>query len=274
MCWFCYLLLTCCTFTAHSHADYRLSDKREGGWPRLPKDGNAGIWTRIFTTIKSKLRNVLEFVKLLPDSKKLEWDDPWNIAEYRSNALVTIKVQDKQTQQSFAIGNFHMPCCFYAPPVMTIHVDLAARHVQRLAQQSGSNMPYILAGDWNIKPDSSQYRLLTTGKMDKGDPEWPAPRYGMTWEPSAKPMSSAYRLANGKEPNFTNYARIGEQEPFIDTLDYIFLGNSNNDVGGKKWSVKSVKPLPHRDEAGGPFPNLDRGEPSDHVLIAADLELK
>jgi hypothetical protein len=68
--------------------------------------------------------------------------------------------------------------------------------------------------------------------------------------------------------------RIGDNEPFIDTLDYIFLSCSSNvkddDVD---WHVHSVKSLPHCDEAGGPFPNMDNSEPSDHILIAADLEL-
>ena len=31
-----------------------------------------------------------------------------------------------------------------------------------------SSMPYILAGDWNIKPGDASYNLLTTGMMDKG----------------------------------------------------------------------------------------------------------
>ena len=102
--------------------------------------------------------------------------------------------------------------------------------------------------------------------MDRKDPDWPSPQYGIEWQPTCTPMRSAYKEFLGQEPNFTNYARIKEQEPFIDTLDYIFLSNA--------WKVKSVKLLQDRNEAGGPFPNLDRGEPSDHVLIAADLELK
>ena len=101
-------------------------------------------------------------------------------------------------------------------------------------------------------------------------------------------MKSAYAVhdASGAEPDFTNYARIKEDDPFIDTLDYIFLGDgdnsgSNSDGDSEQcsnnhsdsWKVKSVKELPHRDDAGGPFPNLDHGEPSDHIMIAADLEL-
>jgi mRNA deadenylase 3'-5' endonuclease subunit Ccr4 len=102
--------------------------------------------------------------------------------------------------------------------------------------------------------------------MDRKDPDWPTPQYDVDWEPTCKPMRSAYKEFLGEEPNFTNYARIKEQEPFIDTLDYIFLSNA--------WKVKSVKLLQERNEAGGPFPNLDIGEPSDHILIAAQLELK
>jgi 2',5'-phosphodiesterase len=152
--------------------------------------------------------------------------------------------------------------------VMTIHVDLAARYVQRLCSSNGGkSIPYILAGDWNIKPDSSSYRLLTTGQMDRGDPDWPTSKFGVEWEPTAKPMRSAYAVCDpeGKEPDFTNYARIKEQEPFIETLDYIFVS--------PEWKVKNVKSIKSRVEAGGPFPNLDRNEPSDHVLIAAELEL-
>mmetsp|Transcript_28446 Transcript_28446/g.47279 ORF Transcript_28446/g.47279 Transcript_28446/m.47279 type:complete len:393 (-) Transcript_28446:29-1207(-) len=246
----------------------RLADKREDKWPSPPKDNNNNLLSRILKWMGATLRLYLEsFRKLLPasirDASSSTTTDHWAVSKNRFNVLVTVKLQDKVTKQAFAVGNYHMPCAYYAPMIMTIHTDLAARHVQRLAGE----MPYILAGDWNIKPDSSSYRLLTTGTMDRGDPDWPTPKYGVEWKPTAQqPMRSAYKEFAGEEPNFTNYARIKEQEPFIDTLDYIFISDS--------WNIKGVKSLPHRDEAGGPFPNLDRGEPSDHVLIAADLELK
>ena len=154
-----------------------------------------------------------------------------------------------------------MPCAFFAPMVMTIHTEMAARHVQTLAE----DMPYLLAGDWNIKPCGSSYRLLTTGMMDEGDPEWPTPMHGMEWRPTAKAMRSAYAESEHGEPDFTNYARVKFDEPFIDTLDYIFCSD--------QWKVMDVKPLPHRDELGGPIPNLDHDEPSDHILIRADFKL-
>jgi mRNA deadenylase 3'-5' endonuclease subunit Ccr4 len=249
----------------------RLADKREAGWPREPKDES--LFTRFRNQILGRAKKLLELLRFLPNPKSItdHWAvsqniaDHWAISQNRFNVLVTIKLQDKKSQKSFCVGNYHMPCLYYAPMVMTIHTDLAARHVQRLAEKD-TQVPYILAGDWNIKPEGSSYQLLTTGMMDKGDPEWPTPKFGVEWEPTAKPMRSAYADAEGKEPNFTNYARIREDPPFIDTLDYIFLS--------PEWSVKGVKSLPHRDDADGPFPNLAAGEPSDHILIAADLELK
>ena len=88
----------------------------------------------------------------------------------------------------------------------------------------------------------------------------------MAWKPTMKPMRSAYAVHNGREPDFTNYAfSERESEPFIETLDFIFLSD--------EWKVTDVLDLPHRDAAQGPFPNLDCNEPSDHVLIAATLQI-
>jgi 2',5'-phosphodiesterase len=232
----------------------RLADKREGGWPRAPKEGTL---QKIINGITSAVRKPLEQRGLLSRPPI----DPWTMSQNRFNILLTVKLEDKESGRSFCLGNYHMPCAYYAPRVMTIHTEMAAKHVQTLAEE----MPYLLAGDWNIKPDGSSYRLLTTGMMDRGDPEYPDPKHNMEWRPTAKPMRSVYAESDHGEPDFTNYARVKEDEPFIDTLDYIFASD--------QWKVMDVKKLPSRDEAGGPFPNLDHNEPSDHIMIAADLKL-
>lgn len=232
----------------------RLSDTRQGGWPQAPEEG---FLTRVVKGVASFVQKPLEMVGALAKAPI----EPWSYSKNRFNILLTVKLEEKQSGKSFCLGNYHMPCAFYAPMVMTIHSEMAAKQVQTLA----NDMPYILAGDWNIKPDGSSYRLLTTGTMDRGDPEWPKPKHGMEWLPTAKPMRSVYAESDHGEPDFTNYARIKENEPFIDTLDYIFCSD--------EWKVTGVKPLPKREEAGGPFPNLDKGEPSDHILIAADMKL-
>jgi mRNA deadenylase 3'-5' endonuclease subunit Ccr4 len=84
----------------------------------------------------------------------------------------------------------------------------------------------------------------------------------MQWSLTAAPMRSAYAEDNG-EPNFSNYARVKEDDPFIDTLDYIFIS--------PEWKVESTKSIVHRNIANGPYPNAL--EPSDHVLISADLSM-
>jgi mRNA deadenylase 3'-5' endonuclease subunit Ccr4 len=53
-------------------------------------------------------------------------------------------------------------------------------------------------------------------------------------------------------------------ESFIGTLDYIFLSD--------EWLVKAVQELPKLEDLKGVYP--DETEPSDHLLIAANLEIQ
>jgi len=231
----------------------RLSDKRIGGWPVEPEPSTT---TKVWNGISSLWKVPLQTVGLASSPER----DHWEISENRFNVLVTATLRDKTSGKSFCVGNYHMPCCFYAPMVMSIHSEMAARHVQEIA--SKKNVPFVLAGDWNITPQSPTYKLMTTGVLEKKDETYPSTKYDMEWAPTIQPMRSAYAVA-GSEPDFTNYARVQENEPFIDTLDYIFLS--------KEWKVASVKEIMNRVDVNGPFPNAK--EPSDHVLIAADLEL-
>ncbi len=340
----------------------RLSDEREGGWPRLPpEDDDANAISNEIDTKTSKrvspeklqlstenghpirlqdilrkltesfekftahtVKSTIEFVRDhidkplgvkfrralgLPPLKKEEEDekviDPWDMSENRFNVLVSLilrcRGKDEGTKGMFCITNYHMPCAFYAPPVMNIHAEMAARRVQSLAAQAWKDVngddndydnepskqlsiPYILTGDYNILPQSAHYKLVTTGTLDRDDPTYPPPKHGVEWTIGSVAMDSAYALKHpsGSEPEFTNYAHTGEQEePFVGTLDYIFLskledtardGESKQDgTSGEWWEVYDVKKLPGIAESGGPFPN--EVEPSDHVLISADLQL-
>ena len=102
------------------------------------------------------------------------------------------------------------------------------------------------------------------GTLAEGLESSPVPPEGEKWTTSLKyPMRSAYKVVNGTEPDFTNFAQIKDDPPFIDTLDYIFISQSVE--------VSEVMPLPHRSEVKGPFPAPD--EPSDHILLAATLRI-
>lgn len=88
------------------------------------------------------------------------------------------------------------------------------------------------------------------------------------WSVRFGAMKSAYAEATGSEPAFTNYAWSDwdKEGPFQETLDYIFVSANV--------ACEGVKPLPAtkdevRLQSPSGFPT--KAEPSDHVLIAADL---
>lgn len=98
-----------------------------------------------------------------------------------------------------------------------------------------------------------------------------------SWDASFAPMRSAYREAEypnkptGREPQFTNYALSAfmPEEPFVGTLDYLFLSK-------KGWApVMHVKPLAAFEDTKAihPVGFPVASEPSDHMLLAADLVL-
>ena len=96
----------------------------------------------------------------------------------------------------FWVGTYHMPCAYWAPRIMTVHVSLALQNIQRLAagshgkegenegrdskltksksaastgatkRSAAAGTPYILAGDFNIQPGVPAYTLATTGSFD------------------------------------------------------------------------------------------------------------
>mmetsp|Transcript_14496 Transcript_14496/g.31184 ORF Transcript_14496/g.31184 Transcript_14496/m.31184 type:complete len:467 (+) Transcript_14496:176-1576(+) len=279
----------------------RLSDERPGGWPREKIDeeksrgaaSGVGLliqrFTKTFETIAAQTMQTINnrVIKRLGYSEEKKPIDPWKMSENRFNVLLTVALRYRTgTPSTFSISNYHMPCAFYAPPVMNIHSEMVAKRVQDLAAKEGEKcdtdtIPYILAGDFNILPDSPHYKLLTTGKLDKSDTTYPPPKHGEEWKVESLAMDSAYALvdASGTEPEFTNYAHIKDDpDPFIGTLDYIFLSQkertSRSNEGkenGEQWVVHGVQKLPCKEDSGGPFPT--EKEPSDHFLISADLEL-
>jgi len=272
------------TYETVAAEQVRLSDYRNDGWPREPIVETVGLAGRV-TAARQNIRKfangtlkrgikaiagpVRGLLRLPPPSK--DPIDHWHMSENRQNILLSVCLRERGGNdgsnaanddgggQTFCLSNYHMPCAFFAPMVMNIHADLAAKRCQDFA----GRIPHILAGDFNLMPDSPHYQLLTTGELLRTDPTYPTEKHGMTWNPEARPMRSAYAVSNFGEPDWTNYAKIGMMNPFIGCLDYIFLS--------EEWEVGAVREIPHRDDSPGPFPTED--EPSDHVIISADLIL-
>lgn len=197
------------------------------------------------------------------DEKVLEEVDPWEYSRSRQNTMVSVMLRPKvgDLKDLFAVSTYHMPCAYWAPKVMVIHAALAAQCAHKFA----NGHPLILAGDWNFKPGAAPYQLLTNASLPEDHPAHPGYQPGVEWrlETGLREMRSVYAERNpGGEPEFTNYAWVQDDtDPFIGTLDYIFVSDAAE--------VLSVGKLPPIRVCPNPLPTRD--EPSDHLLISAVL---
>jgi len=93
------------------HVDIsRLSDTRNE-WPIEPElNPIARVWTGVQSIMQPPLRK-LGLIQ--------ETIDHWSMSERRFNALITATLKERESGRVFAIGNYHMPCAFYAPMVMS-----------------------------------------------------------------------------------------------------------------------------------------------------------
>eukprot|EP00928_Gymnodinium_smaydae_P052830 TRINITY_DN36982_c0_g1_i1.p1 TRINITY_DN36982_c0_g1~~TRINITY_DN36982_c0_g1_i1.p1 ORF type:complete len:375 (-),score=93.10 TRINITY_DN36982_c0_g1_i1:63-1187(-) len=166
------------------------------------------------------------------------------LAGRRPNRYACARLRFRCSGQSVCVGTYHMPALFGSAlneEVMRLHAAAVLGLAQRFAERSPQRAPLVLAGDFNVQPDGAVYELLTRGSG----------------------LRSAYAEALGAEPSHTISAwRSDVAEPFIGTLDYILVA--------KGLSVRGVRLLPSVAD-GRPLPSL--AEPSDHLLLAADLEL-
>ncbi|HMP74315.1 MAG TPA: endonuclease/exonuclease/phosphatase family protein [Kiritimatiellia bacterium] len=222
----------------------RLSDTRT--WSRLSH------WTVV-------LRNGLHaLVRMVRAGFQVE--HPQTFARRRYNQHIFVRLRDRQTLESFCVGNYHMPCLFFVAQVMTIHLGMLMQRMCVLANAD----PLIVTGDFNIRPRTPHYDFLVSGHLPADAPEYPALLPGDPWRPDLPHgFASAYAQALGEEPAFTNYSMIKDHDPFCDTLDYIWLS--------REWSTVSVRPLPTLDQVGSPLPNAHY--PSDHLLLAAEVAM-
>eukprot|EP00933_Yihiella_yeosuensis_P049399 TRINITY_DN4626_c0_g1_i2.p1 TRINITY_DN4626_c0_g1~~TRINITY_DN4626_c0_g1_i2.p1 ORF type:complete len:582 (-),score=80.72 TRINITY_DN4626_c0_g1_i2:69-1814(-) len=187
-------------------------------------------------------------------------EDIWIYSRKRQNTMVAIKLRPKKgSGKVFTVATYHMPCVYWLPEVMTIHTALAAQYAIRFA----GDVPLILAGDFNFKPGSPPYQLLTTGKLPESSSYHPGTREGEDWkvEQGLKLLRSAYAERHpGGEPEFTNYCWTKDDiDPFIGTLDYIFVSSQAE--------IASVARLPSIQEIPHPLPTSE--EPSDHLMVSA-----
>lgn len=228
-------------------------------WPYIPKP--TGIDAFLQSARKALTSTFAFFTGDTKAEKRRK--SPWLAARERRNVLIFARLRARANGAEFCVGTYHMPCVWWSPPFMLIHCALALSTFQKLAGDTRA----LLAGDFNIKPGSSAYQMVTTGGIAPDDPDFPSnPPDGSPadkWFPKFLAMKSAYAQVNGAEPDFTNYARPGDAPTFIETLDYLFCSQNLD--------VVDVLKLPNRDKFNRPFP-IEQ-EPSDHIMIGATVRL-
>jgi len=167
---------------------------------------------------------------------------------------------------AFWVASVHMPCKHWNSKLMTAF----ACNIAKTVQSQAGNSRYILAGDFNAKPQtddepSGVYELYVNGVLGCEHPHFPVVAEG--WEPKLQhPMVSAYRAVDGKEPELTTYANWSWAGFFANTIDYIWLSPG--------WEVVSVDPLIGLDGIQKKCKSLPCQEyMSDHFMLAANLKM-
>ena len=128
-----------------------------------------------------------------------------------------------------------MPCLFGSVDkerVMVIHASLAAARVKKVAD----GKRYVLCGDFNIKPSMPVIvaidprmccrRIRRSGRLPN-QMETSSRRSSLLVDP---PLKSAYVVATGKEPDFTDFAYTkpmgSDMDAFVETLNYVASGRA------------------------------------------------
>jgi hypothetical protein len=208
--------------------------------------------------------------KILYNIKLLNYKT-WKSLREKKNIMIILQLTDISTGIKFCVGTYHTPCNFRNQKFMQLANLLAAQSIQIFAD----GLAYIFAGDLNSQPNTPSYNILV-GNEIKPNEKLEKETVGDDWDAiMTPPLLSAYFIKNKKEPRATNDGQQISQNPdgsfkvgerFCGTLDYIFLSDD-------RFKVIDVKELDNIfNEEDGPYPSKD--EPSDHVLISANLLLK
>ena len=165
----------------------------------------------------------------------------------------------------------HISCKFSQPDIQIAQVAVLLQSLEAYATPhsftgSNSRLPVILCGDFNSTPDSSVYKLLSTGTLSRANPDifpsdgdnvWPILKHGSLLETSQRKivLASAYAKVCGTDPVTTNV-----KPPFSGCLDYIWF------YGLEPFEVLPIGSKEELEREAG-LPNSKN--PSDHVPIGA-----
>ena len=222
---------------------------------------NIGEYLSSFSThekdeVKPKQHGYIQSLMdyFFPKAVEFKSMSPWTGAVERRNVLIFIQVLIEN--KKLCIGNYHMPCAYREPDLMYLHSSA----VKEMMFNLSDGEDFVLTGDFNLVPSSNLYQCLLNSNEDHFQH-----LFGSDCPSSYRPtmnrsLKSAYLVANGREPKYTNFADREHTGLFCETLDYIFYSG--------KLVVDDVLQLPNEPTSAS-YP--DEFNPSDHLMIAASL---
>lgn len=262
-------------------------------WPKVPELTWTQKWTRGIATLGKSLMDITPYEKFL------------NI----KNTLLVLKIDTGA--RKFLICNIQMPNLNEGVPMgvwvshersipetldekcfMEAYMYLILKFIQHISKSEADDpdycyLHYILAGSFNVEPQSLTHQLIRYGKFSLGTSLWinnyfpkEAHKYfpikgiedkiGMAKE-DIEPMRSAFGVRTGKEPVTVKRYHCGIA--FKGTLDYIFICNGIAPVG-----VSTLEELDDSTEekykAGVQAYLPNKLNPSDHLPILVQLSFK
>ncbi len=232
----------------------RLTDTKN--FPTEKKNGKIGWMSKIKNFFVSIINLfVFLFRWFITKCRKNRENDPkmpaLERAKWKQNNLISILLEDIETQFSFLICNYHMPCSFEEQDIMAVHVVLLGTYVNTLI---GKNSSVILAGDFNSKSNEIAYQYLTTGKlpdMYKAKIPWDS-NLEYTFEDSCSDLSDV--------PTCWTVTQFFDKPlvEFKGRIDYIFVRNFTASKSNRK-VIQLTNPIP------------DMENPSDHIPVEVTL---
>jgi mRNA deadenylase 3'-5' endonuclease subunit Ccr4 len=161
------------------------------------------------------------------------------LIESRNHSFIIAVFTKKEKE--FTVGNTHLVS---APELDKLKILQTYILSKRLINYKN----VVLTGDFNSKPTSQAYKVLSTGTLQNK---------------KIRKLYSTQVAANKVEPVATTYTSTQKTPDFLATLDYIWVDEDIKVLNAKK--IGDIT-------KDGLLPNATEG--SDHILIHANIKIK
>ena len=162
-------------------------------------------------------------------------------AKNRENILIRVKIRVNETQ-SFYLYNYHMPCAYKLPIIQIMHIH-ALKHI--FSEHASDDLPYIIAADMNILPDSDSYNFMTKNELTDEHSAY----FMKTMSTNISTdhiLRSSYKEVNLYEPEFTCFSDTVFGGKFKGCLDYIMISSKIKTLRSHML-IKTENKLPNKD---------------------------